>query len=175
MSGRRDNEGKARMSLLPFDALREVAKLFTWGANKYGAWNWAKGLSYTETMDSLLRHTEQWLNRKDIDESGFHHDVHIAWNALVLLAMRLRGIGKDDRLNSVSDDVPSHSVEGDSSNPVAPVTTSNKPPPPVVSRDDAHMMWPDHYRTNLRHGMTAVMDPETGAVITYISDAQTVP
>lgn len=164
MSGRRDNEGKARMSLLPFDALREVAKLFTWGANKYGAWNWAKGLSYTETMDSLLRHTEQWLNRKDIDESGFHHDVHIAWNALVLLAMRLRGIGKDDRLNSVSDDVPSHSVERNIGNPIVPVTTTNYPPISPASDNVSDMVRPDNNGTNLRDSGLTIVKPVSSTI-----------
>lgn len=134
------------MSLLPFDALYEVARLFTWGATKYDAWNWAKGLSYTETMDSLLRHTTNWANRNDIDsESGFHHDVHILWNALVLVAMRLRGIGKDDRYdsNAIGNNIPRHPVEGNVSDPVVPVTGPNDPTIAVLGNDVTYVVRPD--------------------------------
>lgn len=98
MSGFRYNKGKPRMSLLPFDALYELASLFTESTKKYPARNWERGLSWSETQDSLLRHMTAWSNREDKDaESGFYHDVHILWNAIVLVTMRLRGIGKDDR------------------------------------------------------------------------------
>lgn len=171
MSGRRDNEGKPRMSLLPFDALRELASLFTWGASKYGAWNWAKGLSWSETMDSLIRHQEKWLKREELDESGFNHDVHILWNAIVLVAMRLRGIGKDDRYRSdaIADDVPRHPIKGDISDPVVPVTASDNPSTVIPGYDYAHVMWPNDNGSYLLSPSGAIIDPVTCKIIGRIT------
>jgi len=163
MSGIRDNKGKARMSLLPFDALRELAGLFTWGASKYGAWNWSKGLSWSETMDSLMRHQERWLARDEVDESGYHHDVHILWNAVVLVAMRLRGIGKDDRHTQTKSDSVSdgstHVPERDVSNPTSPVTTSHDPTLVIPIDNVPDVMGPYDDDPNFRDGWAAEGSP----------------
>ena len=168
------------MTLLPFDALYELASLFTESMKKYPARNWERGLSWSETQDSLLRHLTEWTKRDDVDkESGFHHDVHILWNAIVLVTMRLRGIGKDDRMSepsSVSDPISDglsstvHPVEGDSSNPVAPVTAGDKPAIPILTADEANVMFPYYNRPKTGNGSCSIIDPVTSKVIAYVLD-----
>ena len=50
-----DNE-KPRMDLLDFDALEGLSKVLTFGANKYAAHNWRKGISYSRLTAAMLRH-----------------------------------------------------------------------------------------------------------------------
>lgn len=160
MTGARYNEGKAGFNLLPLDALKEICKVYDFGATKYAPWNWAKGLSWSETQASLMRHLAAWsIGEERDEESGLHHDVHIAWNAITLVAMRLRLIGTDDRfkLNTISDDVPGHPIKRDISDPVVPVTTPDYPIPgsasdyvPDVVRPDNY--YPDAWRTTSTKG-----------------------
>lgn len=160
------------MSLLPFDALYELASLFTESMKKYPARNWERGLSWSETADSLLRHMTEWTKRDDVDkESGFHHDVHILWNAIVLVTMRLRGIGKDDRqLDPVSDYVMTHPIKGDISDPVVPVTGSNYPIPGSAADNVTNVVTPNYYCANLGNGRVSVVDPMTGKIVGYVTD-----
>ena len=46
--GRKDDASKVRYDLVPVDALREVAEVLTFGAEKYGDENWRR-------LDDLVR------------------------------------------------------------------------------------------------------------------------
>ena len=90
--------GKPRMELIPPDAMIEIAKVFTMGADKYEARNWEKGTKWGRANGALLRHLMAWMGGEDKDpESGLWHMAHIAWNAICLLAYQIRGVGVDDR------------------------------------------------------------------------------
>lgn len=92
------DSGKPRMELMPPDALIEVAKVYTMGAEKYAARNWEKGTDWGRANGALLRHLMAWMGGEDKDpESGLWHMAHVAWNALCLLAYQIRGVGNDDR------------------------------------------------------------------------------
>jgi len=85
-AGTRYNSGKPRMSLVPPLALKEISKVCTYGAEKHGDWNWAKGLETMACVDSLLRHLYKWIEGKDTDEeSGHMHMAHVAWNAMAII------------------------------------------------------------------------------------------
>jgi len=105
-SGDRYNQGKPGMHLLPMDALMEIAKVFDYGSIKYSSHNWERGLKWDEGIKaSLLRHLAQWSTGEYADgESGLPHDIHIAFNAIALVTMRLRGIGEDDRFTNTTVD-----------------------------------------------------------------------
>lgn len=100
-------ETKMPWRLLPYDALVHVARVMRYGATKYAARNWERGLPYDETFDSLMRHLTAWYLGEDYDgqpccptsdTSGELHLAHVAWNALALLAFTVRGrIDLDDR------------------------------------------------------------------------------
>lgn len=95
----RSNGGKEGIFMIPGDALLEIAKAYDYGAKKYDKHNWTKGLAWDEGIRaSLDRHMLKWSTGENLDvESGLHHDIHIAWNAITLVAHRLREIGTDDR------------------------------------------------------------------------------
>lgn len=108
--GRRDNKGKLSWILLPFDALEEVVKVYNWACRDkkplpYPPRNWEKGLSYSDTVDSLMRHIKKWYQDRETFDDGpveqghshLRHTAHMVWNTIALLAMELRGIGVDDR------------------------------------------------------------------------------
>lgn len=95
----RYNKGKEGVFMIPGDALLEIAKVYDYGAQKYAKHNWANGLAWDEGIRaSLDRHLLKWSTGENVDpESGLHHDIHVAWNAITLVAHRLREIGTDDR------------------------------------------------------------------------------
>lgn len=84
--GDRYNEGKPMFDLLPPYAVEQVVRALTDGASKYTPNNWAKGLSWKDTMASLKRHINAWEQGHDINpESGVYHLAHSVCNALYLL------------------------------------------------------------------------------------------
>lgn len=97
-SGDRFNEGKLKWSLVSWKALEPMVKVLMFGAKKYAAFNWQKGLSYTEVCESLLRHVHAFLEGEDNDpESKIEHVGHILCNAMFLSYMFLFKKNKDDR------------------------------------------------------------------------------
>ena len=85
MSGDRFNKGKPKWSLVSWEALIPMVRVLEFGAEKYSAWNWTKGLKYTEVCESMLRHIYAFLNKEDDDqESGLPHIGHILCNAMFL-------------------------------------------------------------------------------------------
>lgn len=78
---RDSGEGKPRMGLIPKDLERRLAKLYTKGAELYGADNWRKGQPKDATMDSLERHLEAY-RRGETDED---HLSAVIWNAFSMM------------------------------------------------------------------------------------------
>ena len=96
--GLRYNKGKRRFDLIPPDALAALADLFTIGARKYAERNWEKGMDYSNVIQSLDRHWNDFKAGIDRDpETGCLHITHVVWNAMALLTFQLRGIGTDNR------------------------------------------------------------------------------
>lgn len=92
------DSGKTPWELLPMDALEEVAKVLQFGAEKYEAWNWTKGMAYSRLVGATCRHLlrEWWCGRRVDEETGLSHIAHAICCLLFLLAYELRGIGTDD-------------------------------------------------------------------------------
>jgi hypothetical protein len=72
-------------------ALQEVAKVGTFGANKYtrGGWQEVPNGSVRYT-DALWRHLLQERHEPVDSDSGMLHAAHLAWNALARLELILR-------------------------------------------------------------------------------------
>lgn len=84
--GKKFDEGKPRMSLLPYQPLLEVVKVLEFGAKKYGDYNWRGGMDWMRLIDAALRHCFAWLSGENVDkESGLDHLAHAACNLLFLL------------------------------------------------------------------------------------------
>ncbi len=93
--GKKYDEGKNRMGLMCENfsrALWEVAKVSTFGANKYGVNSWQNLSNPKERyLDALCRHLFKHLQGEKVDdESGLLHLQHMCWNALALLEFELK-------------------------------------------------------------------------------------
>lgn len=96
--GLRYNTGKLRFGLLSIPALWEIVKVLEFGAKKYAAWNWTKGLSWADCYNSFQRHANAWYMGEDNDpETGLSHMAHILCNAMFLMHFILFKTGRDDR------------------------------------------------------------------------------
>lgn len=83
--GTKHDAEKLRMELLDFDALEGLSEVLTYGANKYGANNWRKGISNDRLVGALLRHLSAFLRGEEIDrESGKPHIDHVGANWMFL-------------------------------------------------------------------------------------------
>lgn len=84
-SGARYDAGKVPYELIPTHLLESTAMVFGYGAKKYAAWNWAKGMPWTKVIGCMKRHLAALERGEDIDpESGLPHIGHLMCNALML-------------------------------------------------------------------------------------------
>ena len=96
--GRKDDQTKLPLHLLPFDAISEISKVLAFGAGKYEARNWEKGMAWHRPFSACLRHLWAWWLRRGPDpETGISHLAHAGCCILFLIAYELRGVGTDDR------------------------------------------------------------------------------
>lgn len=115
----RFNAGKRRYDLIPPEALRYLADVYTIGAMKYADRNWEKGFPWMSCYASLMRHIQAWAEGEDLDVgpngefgpypdnpeihmrwTGLPHMALAAWNCFALLTFYLRGVGEDDRVKT---------------------------------------------------------------------------
>lgn len=96
----RDNKSKPKLSYIPKLAQEAEARVWEFGAKKYGKRNWEKGLPWMSVLDSLLRHAIAIQSGENIDpETGEHHAAHIRCNAAMLIEYALTHPELDDRGN----------------------------------------------------------------------------
>ncbi len=106
MSGIKHDQNKPRVSLIIMSkALIEVAKVGTFGAEKYGDHNFRNGMDWSRIADADLRHFLRFLDGERVDpESKLSHLAHHAWNALALLEYELNKVGNDDLFQGYKKD-----------------------------------------------------------------------
>ena len=98
--GLRYNEGKPRYDLIPPEFMEALAHHFRVGALKYADRNWEKGMSWGICFSSLMNHAWKWMRGEEVDqETGSHHMIAVAWNAMAIYIYYKRGIGTDTRNN----------------------------------------------------------------------------
>lgn len=91
---------KPKMSLVPNLALEEVAKVMTYGAKKYAAYNWMNGFDWTRLTDAAMRHINAFNRGEDVDaESGLSHLAHAACCVMMLFDITQLYPEKDNRWN----------------------------------------------------------------------------
>ena len=96
--GHKDDSGKPAFFYLPWVALEDVARVMEYGANKYAAGNYQKGMSHHRYFSACVRHLVSWWKKEDIDpESGLPHLAHAACCILMLLENWKMGRGSDNR------------------------------------------------------------------------------
>ena len=106
-SGARYNKGKVRYDLIPTHLLESTANVFEYGAKKYAAWNWIKGMKYSVVIGCLKRHLAAIERGEDYDsESGQRHLGHMMCN-LLMLEQYMNMCERDPELKASLDDRPS--------------------------------------------------------------------
>jgi hypothetical protein len=96
--GKKFDEGKIRVDLLPSESLFAVAEVLTFGASKYGEHNWRKGMAWSRLYAAAQRHMMKWNAGETHDEeSGKNHLAHACVNLLMLLSYEKSCRELDDR------------------------------------------------------------------------------
>jgi len=99
-AGTKYDQGKTRLELLDPYAIEQLGRVLTFGAGKYGARNWMKGIAYTRLIGAALRHLFAFVNGEDTDkESGLPHLAHCMCCIMFLLGMSQIHPEMDDRRN----------------------------------------------------------------------------
>jgi len=82
---------KPRMDLLDSYAIEELAKVLAFGAKKYDAHNWRKGITKGRLIAAALRHLFAYLRGEDKDaETGLSHVAHAMCCCMFLLGLENR-------------------------------------------------------------------------------------
>jgi len=75
--GTKYDGGKPPMGLLPRHSLEQVAEVLAFGAQRYGAHNWRKGIEVQRQINASLRHIFKANEGEDTDpDSGLPHLAH---------------------------------------------------------------------------------------------------
>lgn len=97
MTGTKHDSGKPMLALCPPAAIELMGQAMTYGASKYGQFNYLGGISSIRLLSAALRHIFAYLKGEDLDpESGISHIGH----ALACLGM----LGEMTRLKPELDD-----------------------------------------------------------------------
>jgi ribosomal protein L32 len=84
----KEKEGKLRYDLLPPEVIEEVVKILTFGATKYGDYNWLENKS-DDHYAALMRHLQKWrMGTVKDKESGHKHIAHVICNAIFLYYLK---------------------------------------------------------------------------------------
>lgn len=91
-AGRKDDDGKPRYDLLPFDALDPVVRVLTSGAKRYGDENWREvDGAPRRYFAAALRHVTAWASGHEKDrDTGESHLAHAVCCLLFLLALNAK-------------------------------------------------------------------------------------
>lgn len=66
--------------------LEAEARVFGYGAKKYAAWNWTKGMPWSVPVACIIRHLMAREDGELLDpESGLPHEGHVACNLRMLM------------------------------------------------------------------------------------------
>ena len=90
---------KLRYELTPVAIEEAIADIFTYGAEKYDAWNWLQDdAEWSRIYGALRRHLAAHWSGEFLDqESGRPHLAHVLVNTGFLLIHAQNGSGIDDR------------------------------------------------------------------------------
>ena len=98
VGGKKLDQGKPRLELLPSKALESIAQVLNFGAVKYDPWQWTNGFNWSRLIGAAMRHMNAFNSGEDLDpESGLPHLAHLGCCVLFLLEHYHRVLGTDDR------------------------------------------------------------------------------
>lgn len=98
--GMKFDADKPRMDLIDRAAMEELGYVLGFGANKYAAHNWRKGINYSRLVGAALRHIHAFNDGEDKDpESGYSHIGHAMCCLMFLMGTIKHNPDMDDRWN----------------------------------------------------------------------------
>lgn len=108
--GTKLDSGKARIELIPPEAIFGMAEVLTFGAVKYDSRNWELGMSWSRVFGACMRHMWCWWGGKQPtninfifgssdEETKMSHLWHAITCMAFLVAYEERCTGEDDRPN----------------------------------------------------------------------------
>ena len=101
--GLRFNTGKNSLELIPPEWIWGIGMVLTRGAAKYAIRNWERGMKWSYPVGCAFRHLLKFVCGERYDpETGCHHLVMVAWNALALMTYDLRSIGENDLVGDLA-------------------------------------------------------------------------
>lgn len=96
--GTKLDAGKNQLGLISSIFLFGLGRVLTFGATKYAAHNWRKGIAYSRLYDALMRHLWAWWDGEDTDpETGESHLDHAACCLMFLRELSQTKPSLDDR------------------------------------------------------------------------------
>jgi hypothetical protein len=92
-------EAKPKISDCPTIGIREMGRVFTMGAAKYGRFNWREHtVSSSVYYDAAFRHLAAWFDGQDTDpESGLAHLAHVMACVTIIMDAQAHGKLNDNR------------------------------------------------------------------------------
>lgn len=141
MTGVKFDTDKIRMELVPGFVTRALASVLTFGAKKYGDYNWAGGMDWSRLYGAAQRHLGAWWDGEGTDpETGMSHLWHALCCVAFLTAYEIKGIGRDDRFKwggpapvSARELLERHCIPGE--RPWTPPAAPVLPAPPSAPVD----------------------------------------
>lgn len=85
MKGKKFDDNKLRLDLLPTRPLEQVADVLSFGAKKYGDRNWEKGLRWGRCYAAALRHIFAWWRGENVDKDSGKHPLACAIAELMFI------------------------------------------------------------------------------------------
>jgi len=96
--GKKNDQDKPAMALIPKDALIGLGNALGYGAKKYGQHNFRNGIAYTRLVSACMRHLSAFVEGEDLDiESGNPHLDHALASLAMLKFMTVHRQEMDDR------------------------------------------------------------------------------
>jgi hypothetical protein len=110
MAGRKNDQGKPKIDLIPPGAILEVAEVLTDGVEEYGAHNWRDGIAYSRLYSAIQRHLLAFWKGENIDKSGHRALAHACTDIMMLMEMPEEW---DDRYLPVDKSIKMPGTNGD--------------------------------------------------------------
>ena len=86
IEGVKFDSGKPRFDLIPPGPLRQIAEIYSYGAEKYEDRNWEKGMQWSRVYGATQRHLNAfWGGQNNDEESALSHLAHAAFGMLALM------------------------------------------------------------------------------------------
>lgn len=130
--------GKSPISLIPRSAILAEAEVLRFGAEKYAAHNWRKGMHWSRMIDAALRHLFAFADGEDDDvESGISHLAHAKCCLSFLIEYLTTHPDLDDRYKKELDQCNAVLLKSLSRRMAASSSASNSPRSATSSRSSS--------------------------------------